>query len=66
MVSRTQIVQWPERYATALNAIVWQDTRVDKICIMLAKDGGQDRSLLVSCPSQAANLVAWCTVHFET
>ncbi len=25
------------------NAIVWQDTRTDKICNMLAKDGGQDR-----------------------
>jgi len=25
------------------NAIVWQDTRTDKICRELAKDGGQDR-----------------------
>ncbi|MEA3327056.1 MAG: glycerol kinase GlpK [Chloroflexota bacterium] len=25
------------------NAIVWQDTRTDKICDALAKDGGQDR-----------------------
>jgi len=25
------------------NAIVWQDTRTDKICNQLAKDGGQDR-----------------------
>ncbi len=25
------------------NAIVWQDTRTDKICDMLAEDGGQDR-----------------------
>ena len=25
------------------NAIVWQDTRTDKICNKLAKDGGQDR-----------------------
>ena len=25
------------------NAIVWQDTRTDKICDMLAADGGQDR-----------------------
>jgi glycerol kinase len=25
------------------NAIVWQDTRTDKICNALAKDGGQDR-----------------------
>jgi glycerol kinase len=25
------------------NAIVWQDTRTDKICNELAKDGGQDR-----------------------
>jgi glycerol kinase len=25
------------------NAIVWQDTRTDKICNMLAEDGGQDR-----------------------
>ncbi|MGH9168815.1 MAG: FGGY family carbohydrate kinase, partial [Acidimicrobiia bacterium] len=25
------------------NAIVWQDTRTDKICDLLAKDGGQDR-----------------------
>jgi len=25
------------------NAIVWQDTRTDKICSELAKDGGQDR-----------------------
>ncbi|MDT8382324.1 MAG: glycerol kinase GlpK [Brevefilum sp.] len=25
------------------NAIVWQDTRTDKICAELAKDGGQDR-----------------------
>jgi glycerol kinase len=25
------------------NAIVWQDTRTDQICNMLAKDGGQDR-----------------------
>ncbi len=25
------------------NAIVWQDTRTDKICKELAKDGGQDR-----------------------
>lgn len=25
------------------NAIVWQDTRTDKICDELAKDGGQDR-----------------------
>jgi len=25
------------------NAIVWQDTRTDKICNEFAKDGGQDR-----------------------
>ncbi|UCC53872.1 MAG: glycerol kinase, partial [Anaerolineaceae bacterium] len=25
------------------NAIVWQDTRTDKICNVLAKNGGQDR-----------------------
>jgi glycerol kinase len=25
------------------NAVVWQDTRTDKICIELAKNGGQDR-----------------------
>jgi glycerol kinase len=25
------------------NAVVWQDTRTDKICNELAKDGGQDR-----------------------
>src|SRR4029453_7523448 len=25
------------------NAIVWQDTRTDKICAELAEDGGQDR-----------------------
>ena len=25
------------------NAIVWQDTRTDKICNELSKDGGQDR-----------------------
>jgi glycerol kinase len=25
------------------NAIVWQDTRTDKICNELAKEGGQDR-----------------------
>ena len=25
------------------NAIVWQDTRTDKICDELSKDGGQDR-----------------------
>jgi glycerol kinase len=25
------------------NAVVWQDTRTDKICNALAKDGGQDR-----------------------
>ncbi len=25
------------------NALVWQDTRTDKICNQLAKDGGQDR-----------------------
>ena len=25
------------------NAIVWQDTRTDRICNILAKDGGQDR-----------------------
>ncbi len=25
------------------NAIVWQDTRTDKLCDLLAKDGGQDR-----------------------
>jgi glycerol kinase len=27
----------------ACNAIVWQDTRTDKICNELSKDGGQDR-----------------------
>jgi glycerol kinase len=27
----------------AYNAIVWQDTRTDKICAELEKDGGQDR-----------------------
>jgi glycerol kinase len=32
------------------NAIVWQDTRTDTICNKLAKDGGQNRFLLVGLP----------------
>ncbi len=39
----TTIVWNPKTGRPYYNAIVWQDTRTDKICNELAKDGGQDR-----------------------
>jgi glycerol kinase len=39
----TTVVWNPETGEPYYNAIVWQDTRTDKICNALAKDGGQDR-----------------------
>ncbi|MBN1149018.1 MAG: glycerol kinase GlpK [Anaerolineales bacterium] len=39
----TTIVWNPKTGKPYYNAIVWQDTRTDKICNELAKDGGQDR-----------------------
>ena len=41
---RETTVVWNRRTGKPYaNAIVWQDTRTDKICADLAKDGGQDR-----------------------
>ncbi len=41
---RETTVVWDKTTGEPLhNAIVWQDTRTDKICNKLAKDGGQDR-----------------------
>jgi glycerol kinase len=41
---RETTVVWDKKTGKPLyNAIVWQDTRTDKICNDLAKDGGQDR-----------------------
>lgn len=41
---RETAVVWDRNTGEAVhNAIVWQDTRTDKICDELAKDGGQDR-----------------------
>src|SRR5512136_693978 len=41
---RETTVVWDKKTGKPLyNAIVWQDTRTDKICNELAKDGGQDR-----------------------
>ena len=39
----TTIVWNPKTGQPYYNAIVWQDTRTDKICNELAKNGGQDR-----------------------
>jgi glycerol kinase len=39
----TTVVWNPKTGKPYHNAIVWQDTRTDKICNELAKDGGQDR-----------------------
>jgi len=39
----TTVVWNPKTGEPYYNAIVWQDTRTDKICNMLAEDGGQDR-----------------------
>lgn len=39
----TTVVWNPKTGEPYFNAIVWQDTRTDKICNMLAEDGGQDR-----------------------
>ncbi len=39
----TTIVWNPKTGEPYFNAIVWQDTRTDKICNDLAKNGGQDR-----------------------
>jgi len=39
----TTVVWNPKTGEPYYNAIVWQDTRTDKICNELAKDGGQDR-----------------------
>ncbi len=39
----TTVVWNPKTGQPYYNAIVWQDTRTDKICNELAKDGGQDR-----------------------
>ncbi len=39
----TTVVWNPKTGKPYYNAIVWQDTRTDKICNALAKDGGQDR-----------------------
>ena len=41
---RETTVVWNRRTGTPYaNAVVWQDTRTDKICADLAKEGGQDR-----------------------
>ena len=41
---RETTVVWDKDSGQPLhNAIVWQDTRTDQICIELAKSGGQDR-----------------------
>ena len=41
---RETTVLWDKQSGEPLgNAIVWQDTRTDKICTELAKNGGQDR-----------------------
>ena len=41
---RETTVVWDKRTGKPYhNAIVWQDTRTDKICDELAKEGGQDR-----------------------
>jgi glycerol kinase len=41
---RETTVVWNKKTGTPVhNAIVWQDTRTDRICNELAKDGGQDR-----------------------
>ena len=41
---RETTVVWDRNTGTPVyNAIVWQDTRTDKICAELEKDGGQDR-----------------------
>jgi glycerol kinase len=39
----TTVVWNPKTGKPYYNAIVWQDTRTDRICNELAKDGGQDR-----------------------
>ncbi len=39
----TTVVWNPKTGKPYYNAIVWQDTRTDKICHKLAEDGGQDR-----------------------
>ena len=39
----TTVVWNPKTGQPYFNAIVWQDTRTDKICNELAKNGGQDR-----------------------
>ena len=39
----TTVVWNPKTGKPYYNAIVWQDTRTDKICNTLAEDGGQDR-----------------------
>jgi glycerol kinase len=39
----TTVVWNPETGEPYYNAIVWQDTRTDRICNELAKEGGQDR-----------------------
>jgi glycerol kinase len=39
----TAVVWNPKTGKPYYNAIVWQDTRTDKICNELAQDGGQDR-----------------------
>jgi glycerol kinase len=41
---RETTVVWNKKTGTPVhNAIVWQDTRTDRICNQLAQDGGQDR-----------------------
>jgi glycerol kinase len=41
---RETTVVWDKTTGTPVhNAIVWQDTRTDRICNELARDGGQDR-----------------------
>ncbi len=41
---RETAVVWNRKTGTPVhNAIVWQDTRTDRICDELARDGGQDR-----------------------
>jgi len=41
---RETSVVWNKKTGTPVhNAIVWQDTRTDRICDELARDGGQDR-----------------------
>ena len=39
----TTVIWNPKTGEPYYNAIVWQDTRTDKICNALSKDGGQDR-----------------------